>query len=118
MKFVKKLQKLPEKKKITILWSVVIILGLFFSVWRINLFISEMGSIGKNDFQTKIGIRNSQEKFTNEMSEVKKSFDVIKESTDTMKEGFGLMRDLIEKMGKMEEISPDDYPEFLIENNN
>ncbi len=119
MKFIKKLQKLPEKQKIIIIWSIIIVLGLSFSVWRISLLVSNMESIGKNNFQEKTGIEipQPQEKTMEEVSEVKKGFDTIRESTDTIKEGFILMRNLIEEIEEMEEISSDDYPEFLMENN-
>ncbi len=118
MKFIKNLQKLPEKQKIIIIWSIVIVLGLSFSVWRISLFASDMKIVGKDNFQTKTGIEIPQEKIAEETNEVKKGFDAIRESTDTIREGFSLMRDLIEEIKEMEEISPDDYPEFLMENNN
>ncbi len=120
MKFIKKLQKLPEKKRVIIVWLIVIALGLFFSVWRISLLVSGMENIGKNNFQEKTGIEISQpqEKIKAEVNEIKKGFDSIRESTDTIKEGFVLMRDLIQEIKEIEESSLDDYPEFLMENNN
>ncbi len=115
MKFVSKLQKLPDNKKNIILWSIIIVVGLSFSIWRINVFISEIEVIRDSSFKDQTGIEIIKKETGNEIGE---GLEIIRESTKEIKEGAILIREIFEEIRKMEEINFDESFEIPIEKNN
>ena len=114
MKFIEKLQNLPLNQKLIITWSIVIFLGIIFSVWRINVLKPRIENLIKIDIKEELGIVSYKEN----LEDMEKGLEVIKESTETIKDSFEFMKEITDEfknLENMEEASKDF--DFLIENN-
>jgi hypothetical protein len=74
MGLIEKIQKQPESTKKTILWVIVAIIGISFSVWRIK------------DFQYKIETRENQSLLPDQYQELQQSFGEVKNVLDQSKQ--------------------------------
>ena len=56
MRFLKKLQNLPEKRRKVILWSTIIILALVLLIWWINSIKNRVAEFPGDEFMEKLNL--------------------------------------------------------------
>ena len=98
-KFIKKLQKLPERTRKVILWSVVILIGLILAIlWILNI-NRVIKNIKKEDLKKELNLEELEEN----LQEIPKI-----ELPEGAKEQFEKIGEDIEKMGEeMEKLEED-----------
>lgn len=76
MKFLKKAQSLPEKKRKLILWGIVAVLAIVLLGWWINNFQKRLAAFESNQFLEKLNLPEieSPELPTEELEELKEGF--------------------------------------------
>lgn len=60
MRFLKKLQNLPEKTRKVILWSTVVVLALILLVWWVNSIKNRVAEFRSDEFMEKLNLSSAE----------------------------------------------------------
>ena len=114
MKFIEKLQNLPLNQKLIITWSTVILIGIIFSVWRINALKPRIENLIKTDIKEELKITSHEEN----IEDMRKGLELMKESTETIKDSFEFIKEITDELKDFENVeeTPKNF-DFLMENN-
>ncbi|MDD5145507.1 MAG: hypothetical protein PHF44_01545 [Candidatus Pacebacteria bacterium] len=62
MKFLEKIQNLPERKRKIILWILVSLIGIILLFWYVKVFQSRFKSFNKEEIQKELNLPDLKEK--------------------------------------------------------
>ncbi len=108
MEFLEKIQKLPLTTRKIILWSIVIVIGIAFSFWRISVFRSRLSEMREGSDMVPLQYQEGTEKIKSELENIRSVLAESKEISGSIKDlSIDIIQDIIMVQEYIVENSPD-----------